>query len=138
MGRCSPPLPKTINLRVETSESCFGISILTPFLLKCQASFPNIRSLTLWVLSTKSQTRSTVKPTSVKRFMMPKRREYAIISEAMAKAVNLSRTTLRNTDKTLSPHVYGLEAQCFSFGRKNRPLGKDQTVKKRFDFWSEI
>ena len=45
---------------------------------------------------------------------------------------------LTDTLSTCSPHVYGLEAQCFSFGRKNRPLGKDQTVKKRFDFWSEI
>ena len=27
----------------------------------------------------------------------------------------------------------GLETQSFRFGRKNRPLGKDQTSNKRFD-----
>ena len=32
----------------------------------------------------------------------------------------------------------GLETQSFRFGRKNRPLGKDQSVQKTLDFWSEM
>ncbi len=32
----------------------------------------------------------------------------------------------------------GLETQSFRFGRKNRPLGKDQSVKKTLDFQSKL
>ena len=40
-----------------------------------------------------------------------------------------------------SPAIHqlnGLETQSFRFGRKNRPLGKDQSVKKTLDFQSKL
>ena len=43
---------------------------------------------------------------------------------------------LPNTD--IHHQLNGLETQSFRFGRKNRPLGKDQSVKKTLDFQSKL